>query len=147
MQIFCYDCGKVVSTHVPEDTVIRGATQCPECIDVGKGDVLRTMQREQVAWVKHNFGEREAWQPLLGVAEEVGELSHAYLKRHQGIRMQEGHDEAIVDAVADIVIFLSDFCSSEGIDLADAVELTWEKVRQRDWKADPGTSHIEAEAK
>jgi hypothetical protein len=68
--------------------------------------------------VQHNFGDRPAWQTLLGVVEEVGELSHAHLKAAQGIRgTREQHHVAKIDAVADIVIFLADYCTAEGIDL------------------------------
>ena len=100
---------------------------------------LRRIQEEQREWVRHNFGDRPAWQPLLGIQEEVGELAHAFLKRSQGIRTGEDHDAAIHDAVADIVIFLLDFCSAEGIDLESQLEQTWAAVRERDWKTDPTT--------
>ena len=28
----CFGCGKVVSTEVPDDTVVRAILMCPECI-------------------------------------------------------------------------------------------------------------------
>ena len=67
--------------------------------------------------------------------EEVGELSHAHLKREQGIRGTEGeHTLAIEDAVADIVIFLADYCNSQGIDLESTVVRVWDTVvKPRDW--------------
>jgi NTP pyrophosphatase (non-canonical NTP hydrolase) len=74
--------------------------------------------------------------PLLGIMEEIGELSHHYLKRAQGIRMSEDHEEGIKDAVADIVIFLMDFCSANDIDLQSAIEDVWAVVKKRDWKTD-----------
>jgi len=80
-----------------------------------------------------------AWHAILGVVEEVGELSHAYLKREQGIRgTREQHDASIVDAVGDIVLFLSGFCSVEGIDLMDCIEKSWEEVSRRDWVSNKG---------
>ena len=102
--------------------------------------MLKKMQEEQKPWVKHNFGDRPSWMPLLGVVEELGELAHAHLKKAQGIRVNENHDENIKDAVADIVIFLADYCSSVGIDLEKVVQETWDKVKQRDWKANPATA-------
>lgn len=106
--------------------------------DDQKSISLRALQREQAPWVKRNFGDRPSWHPLLGVGEEYGELSHAYLKAEQGIRgTPEEHRAAKVDAVADIVIFLCDYCTAEGIDLEDAVARTWEQVRKRDWTRDP----------
>ena len=101
---------------------------------------LATLQAEQREWVRRNFGERPSWHPLLGAIEELGELSHAHLKNEQGIRgTPEEHLAAKIDAVADVVIYLADYCSAEGIDMQRAVEQTWREVRQRDWKAHPIT--------
>lgn len=33
MRLPCYECGKSVSSEVPEDTVVRAALFCPECIE------------------------------------------------------------------------------------------------------------------
>lgn len=33
MRILCNECGKSVSTEVPDETVIRAWTVCPECIE------------------------------------------------------------------------------------------------------------------
>ncbi len=104
---------------------------------------LRQLQEEQRPWVKHNFPGRHPYYPLLGLMEELGELSHAHLKSLQGIRTSEDHDAAKIDAVADIVIFLADYCSGNGIDLQDALNLTWAKVKQRDWRADPEKAGVD----
>ena len=98
---------------------------------------LRKIQTDQAAWSKKNFGIHPSWQPLLGVSEEVGELCHAYLKRTQAIRNSEDHDAKLRDAVGDLVIYLCDFCSCEGIDLEDVVNQVWQEVRRRDWKKNP----------
>ena len=98
---------------------------------------LDRIQREQVPWVKHNFGDRHTWMPLVGLQEELGELSHAFLKKTQGIRTNEDHDANMRDAVGDIVIYLLDFCSGVGINLEKELVATWEKVKKRDWKANP----------
>lgn len=63
------------------------------------------LQRESKAWVARNFGNRPLHQPVLGLAEEYGEL----------IAADKLVD--IQDAVADIVIFLADFCNSCNIDM------------------------------
>jgi NTP pyrophosphatase (non-canonical NTP hydrolase) len=65
--------------------------------------------------------------------EELGELSHAFLKKHQGIRMDEDHDAAMVDAIGDFIIYLAGFCNSTHLDLASSVESTWMEVKKRDW--------------
>lgn len=98
---------------------------------------LRRLQTEQVPWVKHNFGDRPSWMPLLGAVEELGELAHAHLKQAQGIRVSEDHDAKAKDAVADVVIYLADYCTARGYDLESLVMDTWDKVKQRDWKAHP----------
>ena len=103
-------------------------------MDLGK------LQTQLKPWVQHNFGDRPSWQPLLGLQEELGELSHAYLKREQRIRTNEDHEAGIRDAVADLVIFLADFCNAEGIDLAKEVYETWVRVSKRDWKANSETA-------
>ncbi len=99
--------------------------------------MLKRLQNEQRPWVKHNFGDRPSWHPLLGLVEEVGELCHAHLKQAQGIRTNEDHELDKMDAIGDIVIYLADYCSAEGIDLQVVVEETWKDVKERDWKNNP----------
>jgi NTP pyrophosphatase (non-canonical NTP hydrolase) len=98
---------------------------------------LAQLQAEQRPWVEHNFPGREPYYPLLGAIEELGELCHAHLKQLQGIRgTSEEHQTAKADAVGDAIIFLADYCTANGIDLQQAVEETWGKVKQRDWQKD-----------
>lgn len=99
---------------------------------------LKQLQEEQKPWVIHNFPGRKPYYPLLGAVEELGELAHAHLKQEQGIRGTKAeHQEKKIDAVADVIIFLADYCTANDIDLHEAVEGTWEKVKKRDWKNDP----------
>lgn len=101
---------------------------------------IATIQGEIAIWVSHNFGPHPSWHPLLGIQEEAGELAHAFLKREQGIRTNEDHDAGIRDAVADLMIYLCDFCNSEKIDLEAELQDTWNRVKQRDWKKDPANA-------
>ena len=95
---------------------------------------LYDIQAEIHQWAQHNFGDHPGWHPLLGLAEEVGELSHSYLKREQFIRGDfDKHTADIQDAVGDITIFLMDFCNTQGIDFETQLQETWDKVKQRDW--------------
>lgn len=96
--------------------------------------MLKELQIQLRHWQEHNFPGRPAWQPLLGLQEELGELSHAYLKREQNIRVTENHNENIRDAVADILIFLCDFCNAENIDIETELQRTWTEVSKRDWR-------------
>ena len=33
MRIYCYFCGKSVSSEVPDETILRAVAVCPECIE------------------------------------------------------------------------------------------------------------------
>jgi DNA-directed RNA polymerase subunit RPC12/RpoP len=33
MRLRCFDCGKSVTTELPDKTIIRAYVQCPECIE------------------------------------------------------------------------------------------------------------------
>lgn len=96
-----------------------------------------TLQREHAEWATRNFGPGKPDSHLasmLGVMEEVGELAHSVLKGRQGIRgTAQEHRAAAEDAVGDIVVFLSDFCTRYDIDFQYAIEKTWAQVKQRDW--------------
>ena len=102
---------------------------------------LTQLQGEARDWQRKNFGKIPAWQPLLIIVEELGELAHSYIKREQGIRLQESHEANMRDAVADVVIGVASFCAAEGIDLDAEVEKTWALVKQRDWKKNPNDAH------
>lgn len=39
MRLICYRCGKAVSNELPEDTTVRAALFCPECIGEGAVEV------------------------------------------------------------------------------------------------------------
>lgn len=96
---------------------------------------LSQLQHEHRLWVEHNFSTQESWEPLLGLMEEVGELSHAHLKYSQDIRGYD-HDKYWVeatDAVGDIVIYLASYCTVNRFDLGACVRRTWHQVKARDW--------------
>lgn len=105
---------------------------------------LRRLQDEVGEWSRENFGDQPSYRPLLGAVEEVGELAHAHLKREQGIRTNEDHRRKQLDAIGDIVIYLADYCSREGICLRAAIQDTWRLVAQRNWKKDPEKAGIES---
>jgi NTP pyrophosphatase (non-canonical NTP hydrolase) len=108
---------------------------------------LKDYQERHDKWQKHNFGGKHGsgYRPLLGVVEEVGELAHAHLKAEQGIRNNENHEANKKDAVADIIIYLSDYCTGQGIDLEKTLKETWDQVLKRDWKTNPNTAHEQGE--
>jgi NTP pyrophosphatase (non-canonical NTP hydrolase) len=94
---------------------------------------LQQLQEEVQKWSTRNFPNAKPYQPLLGATEEIGELCHSHLKLEQGIRTDQNHREKAEDAIADIVIYLADYCWRNGYNLQDAIDKTWLKVKQRDW--------------
>jgi NTP pyrophosphatase (non-canonical NTP hydrolase) len=106
---------------------------------------LREIQKEQSVWAVHNFGPRESIHALLGIQEEVGELSHVHLKFLQKIRnySQTVFEDKARDAIGDIVIYLMDYCNAQGWDLEEIVTATWTTVKIRDWKKFPNNGRTE----
>ena len=99
---------------------------------------LSTIQSEVKEWSYHNFGEGgPGWRQILGMQEELGELSHHYLKRAQKIRNNEDHDEGIEDSLGDFMIYAMDFCNKEYLSLEEIINRVCEKVKQRDWIKNP----------
>jgi len=98
--------------------------------------MLPKLQAEMKRWVEYNFTETNSVEQFLGVVEEVGELAHAIVKLHQGIRGDAETLEAEErDAIGDIVIFLMNYCNFRGYDFEKIVALTWENVvSKRDWR-------------
>lgn len=113
------------------------------------------IQREVGEWAKSQFGDNVSQDvghpsyqkpigslaPLMGVMEELGELCRVMCRRAQGRGYDDSAEayEAKVDAVGDLLVFLSDFCFREGIDLQEALDKTWAKVchrRQATWATD-----------
>lgn len=108
--------------------------------------LLENLVKEVHEWSSRNFGEQISKEtnqrlgslcPLMGMVEEVGELMHVTLKRHQGIR---GYDDTVKyetnrdDAIADILIYMLDYCARERINLGRILVETWAKVQKRDWE-------------
>ncbi len=100
---------------------------------------LSEIQKENKVWAIYNFGIVPLWQPMAGINEETGELNHHVLKRSQKIRTNEDHNEGIKDAVADILLYLINFCNIEGIDLEKQLNETWAEVKQRNWRKNKET--------
>lgn len=99
---------------------------------------LSLLQRERNEWVARNFPDDELINSVLGAMEEIGEIVHHYLKWKQGIRGNpDFHREEMLDGVADTVIFLAGVCTHLKADYGALVYETWDRVKQRDWVANP----------
>lgn len=102
---------------------------------------LAQIQEEHLTWRRRNFPNQTTDQAILGMVEELGELSHAYLKLSQGIRGvdREKAISLIIDAHADLIIFSFGVAEDLGYDLAEQLWHTWNGVKQRDWLNHPTT--------
>lgn len=88
---------------------------------------FKQLQAEVGEWSRYNFPDSTPRDPYEGVIEELGELAHARLKGRQGIRgTAVEHEAAEKDALADLLIFMTNYCDRAGIDLENEVvaELT-----------------------
>lgn len=100
-----------------------------------------TLQNRLHVWRQRNFPNADADEQLLGMVEEVGELSHAVLKHKQGIRGFENEIKfaaAQVDALGDLLIYLAGYCSYKGFDMMTLFEEVAKEVMERDWIKYPG---------
>ncbi len=105
--------------------------------------ILKKVQEEHRVWQLLNFGPPSDVESLIGVTEELGELSHAYLKKRQNIRKNEDHEAKMSDAVGDLLIYLIGFCNAKNFDLEEILEETWSQVSQRDWVKFPNNGKSE----
>lgn len=94
---------------------------------------LRQLQEKQGKWSSRNFPNAQRHHCLIGLMEELGELSHAHLKAEQGIRLNEDHEMKRQDAVGDIAIFLAGYCNANNLDLQKCVQDAWDIVETLDW--------------
>lgn len=113
---------------------------------------LTKIQKLVAAWAENNFGRlpETGNRTVMGVVEETGELleiflavtqlCHFQLKGEQGIRYDEEEVRQLkMDAIGDIVIYLCNYCDSQGLSLNECVRKAWEEVRERNWKRDSKT--------
>ena len=99
---------------------------------------IRLLQEDMADWQQRHFGDGDELSASVGLAEEVGEVCRAVVKRHQGIRgTREEWDAEIRKEVGDVFIKLVDVARTYGFDLADAIAERWGTIQRRNWKADP----------
>lgn len=132
------------------------------------GSSFYLIQQAVGKWAKENFGDNVSKYEghvseghplgsllsLMGMAEEIcGELMGCILKRIQGRdkdaqgnpKSAEQHKAEIEDALADCLIFMSDFACRENIDLYEVFSTVWAKQvskrKQATWNADKAKEH------
>ena len=74
----------------------------------------RKLQIEVGEWSRRNFPNNKPYHPLLGIIEELGELS-----------VVNDYEECC-DAIGDTVIFMADFCARNDLDLVHVFEHDYE---------------------
>ena len=72
---------------------------------------LQEIQSELKVWTEYNFGKQTPEIPILGMIEELGELSHSILKEKQGIRQSDFLADK-KDAIADLTIYALNYLNS-----------------------------------
>mgnify|MGYP001620114827 FL=1 len=85
-------------------------------------------------WHNRIFGEQygTGYRNLLGLSEEVGELCHAHLKGEQQITYSPAKvRELKMDAVGDILIFLCNYCDSQGLHIDDCADFAYKNIEGR----------------
>lgn len=96
--------------------------------------MLRKLQKEVREWSNKNFPDKKPHQPLIGIMEEIGELSHVRLKYEQELYQLPYYYQETKDGVADLFIFLLDYCNQVGIDFDDALKEGWEYIQTRNYE-------------
>lgn len=77
---------------------------------------FKELQEQLWQWQLRNFGPENPFWLATGVVEEVGELAHCLLKRHQKIRGGMFDNRAqIEDAVGDIMVYGLNLLSTAGV--------------------------------
>lgn len=101
------------------------------------------LQSEVGRWVTKNFPDSPPKHQIWGLIEELGELTHAHLKKEQGIRgSEEKHVAAGKDAIADSVIFFMSACTMHGWAAQDVLHSSSPEEFQMTFTVPEGRSPI-----
>lgn len=77
-----------------------------------------TLQKEVSAWSLRNFGPQPAWQPMLGMVEELGEFFAAreLASGHTSDSQVANFRLQMADAIADGAIYMVNLCTTAGLE-------------------------------
>ena len=91
------------------------------------------IQAEVGAWLDLHVPARTLEQQVLLLAEEVGEVARAVVKRAQGVRGSHAEwTAALHDEVADVLLTCLAIAATEGFDLHTAAARKWARILRRD---------------
>jgi NTP pyrophosphatase (non-canonical NTP hydrolase) len=156
-------CAPPLAANVLKDCGVVDQKEWP--MDGDRPLTFQQIQAEIGRWSTENFGNNVSKDEtsvnfghplgslpsLLGMQEELGELARAVARRHQGRGYDDpkDHRNAKEDALSDLLVFMCDYATREGIDLMVVLNRVWQKVklrRQKSWAADKAREEAEAEA-
>ncbi|EGQ44328.1 MAG: MazG nucleotide pyrophosphohydrolase [Candidatus Nanosalina sp. J07AB43] len=102
--------------------------------DVEHFEDIAETQEAIYEWSLEQFGDQDPENPLIGAQEELGEVSRIVLKEKQSIRQDEEFAEEDLEVeVADVVIYLLDFCARNDVSLSEGLHEARTKVLDRDF--------------
>lgn len=137
-------CRTIVKTYelCEEEQQAREQVRAQKIVDNERNLSLDELQRQIGEWSQRNFegnvshltGQSLYEIPsLLGVGEEVGEITSVVVKSHQG-RFKGTAEEAemkIKDGTADLMIFLCDFATRQNFSILEVLNNVWATVQKR----------------
>ena len=103
---------------------------------------MKETQASIYQWVRGQFGEpKDNWQILGRAEEEFEELREALHMR----AIHGGHQEIVVEEIADVVIVLSQIAERLGLGLGEAIDRKMAINRAREWvtNGDGTGQHVE----
>jgi NTP pyrophosphatase (non-canonical NTP hydrolase) len=90
-------------------------------------------QAEVGVWLDQHFPNRTLDQQVLVLAEEVGEVARAVVKRAQGVRGSHAEwTTQLHGEVADVLLTCLAIAATEGFDLSGATARKWATIQRRD---------------
>lgn len=108
---------------------------CRSChISITADDYLTEMQLQLFAWQQENYPDSTVWTDVAGIAEEFGELASTQIDIMIGREPDkfESNEEAMKDAIGDVLIYLSQLSSKHGISFADALNSASAEIQDED---------------
>ena len=96
---------------------------------------IKQLQLRHRSWEFSNFPRHSPENCIFGMMEELGELTHAWLKHEQGIREydEDKLEGEVEDAVGDIFFYMLALCNNVGLDFYQLLRSTAQIVWARDW--------------
>jgi hypothetical protein len=100
---------------------------------------MNTIKGLQAAVAEHIQAElQRPHDPILRAQAELGSIAEAYQNMEAGeYGSPEHHLNNMVQAAAEVVLALTEFCARQELDLQDAVEHVWHKRRMKRWRENP----------